>query len=450
MAKVVNGMSVPQLSENINYDNWSLQIEVLLESQDVWDIVEDRYNEPANDEHQSVNQVAALKKTRVKDRSALYFLYNVVDESGFEKIVNAKSAKEAWEILKVAYKGDTRVKQVRVQVLRREFEHMEMDENEGVSEFITRVQKMANQLGMNGEEVPPNQVAEKILRNLMDDFESIVVTIEETKDLSTLTMEELAGSLKAHELRKKKKKREPDNQTLQVRFNWNKSQITQSRGPGGRGRGGRGRGGRGRGNDNEDQTGQQNWHDRGQGKDRGDRSRAECFRCGKYDNHTNDCMSTKCYDCGKFGHIARYCETETKGETNLVTNDGEEECGILLMAKSSDVVDMESPIPTMDEVISVKDATIVEKENLEKELKGKDEEIRRIGRLLDETNEIMNKQKVELEELKKRISALSAWLWSGVTTRFIRIAKGCALRVFGGSRPISRLSPSDLERYVRG
>ncbi|XP_017426367.1 uncharacterized protein LOC108334958 [Vigna angularis] len=64
-------------------------------------------------------------------------------------------------------------------------------------------------------------------------------------------------------------------------------------------------------------------------------------------------------------------------------------------------MDMESPIPTMDKVILVKDATIVEKENLEKELKQKDEEIQRIGRLLDEANEIMNKQRVELEELKK-------------------------------------------------
>ncbi|XP_017423579.1 uncharacterized protein LOC108332785 [Vigna angularis] len=229
-----------------------------------------------------------------------------------------------------------------------------------VAEFITRVQKMANQLGMNGEEVPPNPVAEKILRNLTDDFESIVVTIKETKDLSILNVEQLAGSLKAHELRKKKKKREPDNQLLQVQFNSNKSRITQSRGLCGRGRGGRGRG-----NDNEDQTGQQNW-------------------------------STKCYNCGKFGHIAKYCKTETKGETNLVTEDAEEDVEELLLAKSSDTVDMENSISIVDEVISVKGAT-----NVEKELKQKDEEIQRIGRLLDEANEIMNKQRVVLKELKK-------------------------------------------------
>ncbi|XP_014521850.1 uncharacterized protein LOC106778406 [Vigna radiata var. radiata] len=366
-------------------------------------MMEDGYNEPANDEHQTLNQTATLKKTQVKDRSTLYFLYNAVDELGFEKIANAKSTKEAWEILEVAYKGDIRLRQVRVQALRREFEHMEMDDKEGVVEFIARVQKMANQLRMNEEEVPPNRIAEKILRNLTDDSESIVVTIEETTDLSTLIVEELVGSFKANELRRKKKKRELDDRALQAQFDSNETRNTQSRGPEGRGRGGRGRGGRDRGNfenDSKVQTDQQNCHDRGQGNDRGDRSKVECFKCGNHGHYANECRSRKCYNYGKYGYIDKYCKVETKGETNFLTKE-EDECGILLMAKSSNVVDMESLIPTMDDVISVNGATNAEKENLEKELKQKDEKIKRIGRLLDEANEIMNKQRVELEKLKK-------------------------------------------------
>jgi len=69
-----------------------------------------------------------------------------------------------------------------------------MKENEGVTEFISRVETMANQLGKNWESLPANQVVEKILRSLTIDFDNIVCAVEESKDLSKLTVEELDGS----------------------------------------------------------------------------------------------------------------------------------------------------------------------------------------------------------------------------------------------------------------
>lgn len=55
----------------------------------------------------------------MKDNSNLYILFQVVDEFGFEKIVNVKSLREAWQILEKAYKGDNRVKHLWLQTLRR-------------------------------------------------------------------------------------------------------------------------------------------------------------------------------------------------------------------------------------------------------------------------------------------------------------------------------------------
>nr|KYP52959.1 Retrovirus-related Pol polyprotein from transposon TNT 1-94 [Cajanus cajan] len=193
-------MTVPQLSKKTNYDNWCLQMKTLLGSQSLWDIVEKGFQEPEEDEDQSVAQIAALEKTRVKDKSALYFLYNAVDESGFEKIANAASSKEAWKILEVAHRGNHRVRQIRLQTLRGEFESLKMEDKEQVSEYITRVEKVANQLGRNGEPMPASRIVEKILRSLTDDFESIACVIEESKDLSVLSVEELAGEEKGKNL----------------------------------------------------------------------------------------------------------------------------------------------------------------------------------------------------------------------------------------------------------
>jgi len=93
MEKVVNGMIVSQLSKKTNYDNWCLQMKTLMGSQDIWVIVENRYQEYKEDEDQTVAQISTLRKTQVKDKSVLYILYNVVDESGFEKIANVASSK---------------------------------------------------------------------------------------------------------------------------------------------------------------------------------------------------------------------------------------------------------------------------------------------------------------------------------------------------------------------
>ena len=132
-----------------------------------------------------------LKDALVKDKAALYILYQDVDKSGFEKIASAKSSKEAWDILEKAYKGDDGVKQVQLQTLRGELEIIRMKETEGVVEYITRAETVANQLARNGETLPASRVVEKILRSLTNDFENVVCAIEESKDLSKLTVEEL-------------------------------------------------------------------------------------------------------------------------------------------------------------------------------------------------------------------------------------------------------------------
>jgi len=135
-------------------------------------------------------------------------LYRVVDEAIFEKIAGASTSKEAWDILEKAFKGAIRVKQMRLQTLRGELEAMKMKESKDVSCYITRVQMVANQLKRNGETLTDARVVEKILRSLTDDFENVVCAIEESRNLEEMTIDDLAGSLEAHEQQKRKKKQE--------------------------------------------------------------------------------------------------------------------------------------------------------------------------------------------------------------------------------------------------
>jgi hypothetical protein len=66
---------------------------------------------------------------------------------------------------------------------------------------------------------------------LTDEFENIICAIEESKDLSTLTIDELVGYLMAHEKRRKKKY-ETLKEALQVKtsLNNNKSSFEANSG----------------------------------------------------------------------------------------------------------------------------------------------------------------------------------------------------------------------------
>jgi len=61
-----------------------------------------------------------------------------------------------------------------------------------------------NGLKRNNEKLDDIRVVEKVLRSISSKFEHVVVAIEKFKDLENLTIEELLGSLQAHEQRMQK------------------------------------------------------------------------------------------------------------------------------------------------------------------------------------------------------------------------------------------------------
>jgi gag-polypeptide of LTR copia-type len=183
----------------------------------VWDIVETGYVEPENVALLTVQQLKLLKEKKVADKMNLYILYQGVDEVGFEKVAEVITSKEAWGILQTTYKEADRVKQIRLQTLRGEFEMLRMNNTERVSDYIIRVQTVTNQLKRNGETLSEQRVVEKILRSLTDTFENVICVIEESKNLAELTVDELASSLLAHEQRKNLKKKETLEEVLQAK-----------------------------------------------------------------------------------------------------------------------------------------------------------------------------------------------------------------------------------------
>nr|GEW92989.1 DUF4219 domain-containing protein/UBN2 domain-containing protein [Tanacetum cinerariifolium] len=130
-------------------------MKTLFRSQDLWDYVETGYKENKDDEaHSNEHQKRYAK--------ALFFIHQAVDESIFSRIAGDTTAKQAWTTLKTEYQGSSKVITVKLQSLR---------------------------------------LVAKVLRSLSSKFDHIVAAIEESKDLSTFSFDELMGSLQAHESR---------------------------------------------------------------------------------------------------------------------------------------------------------------------------------------------------------------------------------------------------------
>jgi hypothetical protein len=77
------------------------------------------------------------------------------------------------------------------------FEEIKMLEEETFREFYTKISDLRNSMVSLGKQILDVKLIRKILRSLHEHF--WVTTIEESKDLEEMKIEELVGSLQTYE-----------------------------------------------------------------------------------------------------------------------------------------------------------------------------------------------------------------------------------------------------------
>ncbi|KAL0455689.1 UNVERIFIED_CONTAM: hypothetical protein Slati_0908100 [Sesamum latifolium] len=181
-------------------------MKAILGTHGLWNIVEIGYEEPADEGVVSVAELAALQK------------------EGVEIKVHSASS------IKISAVGVDKVKMVRLQTLRPEFESLLMKENKSILDYFTRVLVVVNQMKWLGEKLTDVRVVEKILRSLNERFNHVVVAIDEAKDIESMSIDELNESLVAHEERMKRSQQVSVEQVLQAKLAFNPKENASERG----------------------------------------------------------------------------------------------------------------------------------------------------------------------------------------------------------------------------
>eukprot|EP00258_Populus_trichocarpa_P017094 XP_006377150.2 uncharacterized protein LOC18102836 isoform X3 [Populus trichocarpa] len=97
-----------------NYDLWGKKMKTLFRSQNLWDIVENGFEEPENISTLEEAQRKELEVKKQKDASALYLIQQSLANTIFPRITEASTAKQAWDILQKQFPGDSKTAEIAV------------------------------------------------------------------------------------------------------------------------------------------------------------------------------------------------------------------------------------------------------------------------------------------------------------------------------------------------
>ncbi|XP_020410264.1 uncharacterized protein LOC109946525 [Prunus persica] len=275
-----------------NYDFWRIKMCTIFKSHKLWDMVKNGYEQPVKKEDGealTAAQKLALEENVAKDAKALGLIQNAVYGDIFPGIALKESAKEAWEILQQEFRGDKKVRSVKLQSLRRDFEYIRMQEDDSLSDYITKLQ-----------------------------YDSIAEVIEKTKHTETIGVQEVIGSLKSHEQRLQ---RHTEKLTEKAFSSLSVSPRDQSH---------TGQSGFSKSKKNWKP---QKWKKRdaksennSKKENQAEGEKVPCKTCDKL--HYGACWfkgKPKCYKCDRFGHLAKDCRGKSAQTANYAAHNEEED-----------------------------------------------------------------------------------------------------------------------------
>ena len=127
-------------------------------------------------------------------------IFSAVSMEEFKRISHVEVVHTTWNILQTVHEGTKAVKINKLQQLITRFESIRMFDDESFNELYAKLNDIVNFAYNLGEIYDQPKIIRKILRSLTMDFRPKVTAITESKDVDSIPVDELVGSLQSYKL----------------------------------------------------------------------------------------------------------------------------------------------------------------------------------------------------------------------------------------------------------
>ncbi|GJX99031.1 retrovirus-related pol polyprotein from transposon TNT 1-94 [Tanacetum coccineum] len=127
-------------------------------------------------------------------------IYNALPRKEYERIFMYNTVKEIWKTLLITHQGNNQVKDNKINLLVQQYEQFVIFEDESIESAFARFNTIITSLKALDEGYSSKNYVRKFLRALHPKWRAKVTAIEESKDLTSLSLDELIGNLKVHKM----------------------------------------------------------------------------------------------------------------------------------------------------------------------------------------------------------------------------------------------------------
>nr|ABF96549.1 retrotransposon protein, putative, unclassified [Oryza sativa Japonica Group] len=148
---------------------------------------------------------AALKTEFEQNCKARNILLSGISRSDYDRVAHLRTAHEIWNALSNFHQGTNNIKELRRDLFKKEYIKFEMKPGEALDDYLVRFNKMLSDIRSVDSSYDTNYPQSEISRHFLNGldisiWEMKVTSIQESVNITTLTLDSLYTKLKTHEM----------------------------------------------------------------------------------------------------------------------------------------------------------------------------------------------------------------------------------------------------------